>query len=1702
MFLAVGLWMLCIAAHAADRTWLGLGGNGLWSNPNNWTPTGVPVNGETLRFPPVPPIFGTTAMDNDLVGLRPGTMVFGGTAGEVTYSLSGNALYLSDYVLIGVVQFESETATVTLNCPLILEGGTRFQVSYGSDGLFSGDANHLRLNSAINLNGQDLSISLLRNSNERNARVDIAGAISGTGNVSLSAQDTCSIWFNGAADNTFNGTLTYYGETSSDLLALNKTGGAVTYGRFVLGGRCRWYGPNQIGDDATLELDDELGVRSARALMNGFNEVIDTLEFIEHYRAEPQYNTQIDTQGGTLTVLDTIRATAQSGDGYASIVGKLDVPTAMICEVNGSEFVGLDIQAVISGGGSINKSGSQTLLLSGNNTFSGYINVYQGLVEPAHVNAFGSTARGIQLNGGGVRLNSFSIQGEPLSCNTGGSVLSAFGTCTWGGPIALADQLLVYGENLTLSRSISGSGGLFILGTVVTLAGTENNTFTGPLQPRCEVLQLNKSSGYRAFSGPLIVGPSAAPKHEVRWLNSYQLPENAEVTLYTNALLSLPNAAEAVSNLTFTGGRVTLGADAALQLLGTLKVNPTNMTAVIEGATGLGSLFLPSVRTFEVNMAGLIADLEGQAPHLHISARIAGGGFTKTGSGYLHLSGNNIFAGPVVIEEGVVLARHNNALGGVNGGTTVKALATLGLGVETSLVREPLTLTGRGVGDFYGALATLGEVTLSNNIVIVTGATIRADAARRSPETGLLRIEGTISGDGWLQKDGQGALVLAGAANNTYTGDTFVTFGTLALDKPDFAQAVPGNLIIGGDDNPLSSPVVQHRSHDQIWANVTVNGDGVLDLNGYEEYLLALTLNDGGDVHTGAGLLTLEGNLAGDSLTVNPGSRSSSSLISGRLGLRTGNHRFAVGSSLFGWLLGSPELDITAAIINYNGIANLHKNGSGAMRLAGANTFTGTLNVNGGVVIAAHNSAFGTTQGSTTVQSNGVVALDGNIAINEFLLLDTTAPAALQSLSGTNLSTGAINLLRPSCGIDVPFPDGRLQLLGRIGSSGGLTKLGAGTLEFFGPGTNDYAGLTVISNGVVEARRGNGLGLGWTSIPGDIVMGDDSSGTTSARLRVQLAGQLNRRATATLRRTASMEFSGGRPGANATLRRLLGAGTVNLAVGSFLIISNDVSFTFDGSLAGGGSLGKFGQDTTMHFTGNGTLTGPTTISEGKYLLDGAMPSSPVTIRNQAALLGDGETGPLTVESAGVVKPESAQPGRLAADLAASSLDLQTGGVLSLDFFGAHGTAGNDVLTVAGSVALNSSRLSAGFLGAPREGEVVMLIRKTSAGPVTGTFSGWSQGAVQKLGEIPVAISYSGGDGNDVTLTVTNLAAGASGVQVLSGNGNGLFEPDECNLVFLGVQNRRNFGIKPENVSLRSLTPTALVTISTAEYPNIPASSIRSNLAPFQVRTLASHPCGAPVLVELQATVAGEGTFVIPFTLLGGTDCGNGGGACESCTVVSGTFATNSPLWLQPLLAAGEASICFPEKPCPGVDLNTNLPPVRYVQHRFTNTTDDELCVTAQLHFDCPTAPVGALHAAAFLGVGVSSSPCVNYLGDSGVATPSAYAPFSFRVPSGSNFVVVVSTRAADIGCDSYWVELFGLPCPPPRLDIARDVTPGNVLLQWSTAYPEWRLQSVGDLGGKTMFVDGPEARSAAVSGGRFTVTNRTAFPAQFHRLSR
>jgi hypothetical protein len=78
------------------------------------------------------------------------------------------------------------------------------------------------------------------------------------------------------------------------------------------------------------------------------------------------------------------------------------------------------------------------------------------------------------------------------------------------------------------------------------------------------------------------------------------------------------------------------------------------------------------------------------------------------------------------------------------------------------------------------------------------------------------------------------------------------------------------------------------------------------------------------------------------------------------------------------------------------------------------------------------------------------------------------------------------------------------------------------------------------------------------------------------------------------------------------------------------------------------------------------------------------------------------------------------------------------------------------LAIAKGVIINSEAmiaLSGQTMGVLTQGLVLPLIGNTSANPISGTFSNLPDGSIVTINGNNLQASYSGGDGNDLTLTV-------------------------------------------------------------------------------------------------------------------------------------------------------------------------------------------------------------------------------------------------------------------------------------------------------------------------------------------------------------
>jgi autotransporter-associated beta strand protein len=304
-----------------------------------------------------------------------------------------------------------------------------------------------------------------------------------------------------------------------------------------------------------------------------------------------------------------------------------------------------------------------------------------------------------------------------------------------------------------------------------------------------------------------------------------------------------------------------------------------------------------------------------------------------------------------------------------------------------------------------------------------------------------LTLSGVISdGSGAIKlaKWGAGTLFLSG--NNTYSGTTIVSDGTLKL----------------GSSTALGS----------IAGSTTVNTGYSLDLNGMT-YTNAEPLNTRGAGFSGAGAV----NNSSSTPATFPGLLTllSASTITGGAGTialsNTGTITGAYDLTLDGASGGS-----VASIIGI-GAGNLVKNGTGIWKLSAINTYTGQTQINNGELWIESGGDINTAS-AIWLGNGGTLSTSAKIYLSS-LTGGTTFARAInvnagdagtriiggQNTSGTNTFSG--NIIRSSnqpLTVDVPNSGGSLTLSGTINGSGEFKKIGNGTLTISGTNSGNFGG--------------------------------------------------------------------------------------------------------------------------------------------------------------------------------------------------------------------------------------------------------------------------------------------------------------------------------------------------------------------------------------------------------------------------------------------------------------------------------------------------------------------------------------------------------------------------------------------------------------------------------------------------------------------
>ena len=292
---------------------------------------------------------------------------------------------------------------------------------------------------------------------------------------------------------------------------------------------------------------------------------------------------------------------------------------------------------------------------------------------------------------------------------------------------------------------------------------------------------------------------------------------------------------------TTTSGTLTIDSDLRLGAEPGV-VSPTNVrlgTATAAGVLNVtASTLFPATRGFTIGAAGGTLSTSSGAT-VTLAGPLSGtGGFIKTSSGTLVLSGSNTISGGITSWGGGMLEVSSDANLGAVSGTLQPAALTLAGATTSGRVRATETFTmpaNRGI-----------TVNVGGTTATPLGGTIDVVADK------TLTVGGPITGPGRLTKSGSGTLVLSGSSS--YAGTTTVSSGTLVVSGMVTGTAavsvIAGATIVLASGNALAT------------RPLTVSSFGTATLSPYLQTTVGgLNPNAGGLVDVGNGMVTVTSGL-------------------------------------------------------------------------------------------------------------------------------------------------------------------------------------------------------------------------------------------------------------------------------------------------------------------------------------------------------------------------------------------------------------------------------------------------------------------------------------------------------------------------------------------------------------------------------------------------------------------------------------------------------------------------------------------------------------------------------------------------------------------------------------------------------------------------------------------------------------------------
>lgn len=846
----------------------------------------------------------------------------------------------------------------------------------------------------------------------------------------------------------------------------------------------------------------------------------------------------------------------------------------------GSNNISTEVSGTIAGiGGSLVKTGTGTLKLSGSNTFSGGITLSAGTLGLANSNALGT---GMLTTYGGTVAYADGV--------TIGNAIDLRGSTTFDVAAGSATQAGAIGQT-------GGAFGIVKTGTgTLTLSG--NNGFTGGVTLNAGTLRLANNNALGAnvlttYGGTIAIADGVTIGNAIDLGGSTTLDIATGGATQAGAIgetggpfgivktgagtLILGGASTYTGGTTINAGTLQLGSSSGVgSIVGTVTIGAGGTFDVVNtGTSGITGIANSGTTNFRNGSSAGTANItNGGTLNFNDTSTAGAATITNSAAGNVYFNNSSSAGSATIISDNNYLYFNDTSTAGSANITNSANSRAIFQGNATA---STATITNSAYLYFYGS-STASNAVITNNEWLSFNDTSTAGSA-------------TLTNNRWLY-----------FYNNSTAGSATITNADLLVFRDN---STAGNASIT-NSNTINFVVSSTAGS----AVITNNAGGTT------------TFQDNSTAGN-AQLINNAANAVFD-FSGSSGPNGDHKLSAGSI---AGNGTFYLGANELS--VGGNNLSTTVSGVIADGGASggtggsLVKSGTGMLTLSGTNTYTGGTTFAGGAVSVSSDANLGDLAGGLTF-NGGALQISGT-AFNA-----TARTVNLGAGGGTfDIADAANNFVvsqSVSGGTLTKSGAGTLTLTGAAGFSGATVS--AGTLAFL----STTAGSAHITNNAQLAFYGNSTAADAVIANIGNVLFDGNSTPGNAQL-------VNTAPTAVINFFTPGPNSDGKISAGS----IAGNGHFDLNSIELTVGGNNLSTVVTGALTGDGnitgiSLIKVGNG-KLTLSGVNTYTGATTVDGGTLAVNGSIASSSaVTVNSGGILGGTGIVGNATIASAGTLAP--------------------------------------------------------------------------------------------------------------------------------------------------------------------------------------------------------------------------------------------------------------------------------------------------------------------------------------------------------------------------------------------------------------------------------------------------------------------------------